>query len=121
MEGQNQGVATSAIHAVDARRKPRFKVAVDIKIHSKTCGALKGYTVDMSESGVSAILKLEVSVGEMVELQFTLPFGPVRVYAIVRQRNAFRYGFQFVDSESALYAVKTACRSLELEQALFGG
>jgi hypothetical protein len=67
------------------------------------------------------LLKLEVPVGEFVELQFTLPFGPVRIYAVVRQRNAFRYGFQFVDSNAVHEIIRTTCRSLEIEQSLFGG
>jgi hypothetical protein len=74
----------------EARRHPRFKLEVDIRISSKTAGVLTGRTVDMSESGISAILKIEVPVDEMVELKFSLPNGPVTVYAMVRHRNAFR-------------------------------
>jgi hypothetical protein len=56
-------------------------------------------------------------VGELVELQFTLPYGPVTVYATVRQRSAFRYGFQFVDSPAAQETIQSTCRSLEMEQS----
>jgi hypothetical protein len=105
---------------VDARRQPRFKLEVDITVNSKTCGLLKGNSVDISESGISAILKLEVPVGEFVELQFTLPHGPVTVYAVVRHRNAFRYGFQFVESHAVHQVIQATCRSLALEESLFG-
>jgi len=81
---------------------------------------LKGNTVDISESGISAILRIEVPVDEIVELQFTLPYGPVNVYAMVRQRNAFRYGFQFVESDSASKIIQATCRQLAVEQALLG-
>ncbi len=91
---------------------------VDSQFSSKTCGILKGHTIDISQSGISAILTLEVPVGELVELHFTLPYGPVTVYAMVRQRSAFRYGFQFVDSPAAQETVQVTCRSLEIEQAL---
>jgi hypothetical protein len=37
----------------DARRQPRFKIEVDIRINSLKCGVLKGYTVDISESGIA--------------------------------------------------------------------
>jgi hypothetical protein len=67
------------------------------------------------------MLKLEVPVGEFVELQFSLPFGLVKVYAIVRQRNAFRYGFQFVESHAMHEIIQATCRSLALEQTLFDG
>ena len=120
MEPQNQLAGTHLKGVPDARRQPRFKLVVDIRIDSKTCGVLKGYTVDISESGISAMLRLEVPVGELVELQFTLPFGPVVVYAVVRQRNAFRYGFQFVPSPAMQEIVRTTCRSLSLEQSSLG-
>jgi hypothetical protein len=82
--------------SADARRHPRFKIEVDIKILSRTCGALKGRTVDISEYGISAMLTIEAPLGEVVELSFTLPGGPVTLCATVRQKNAFRYGFEFV-------------------------
>jgi PilZ domain len=121
MEAQNQAAPRRVQHLPDARRQPRFKLDAHIRIHTKTCGVLVGRTVDISESGISALLKLEVPVGEFVELQFTSPFGPVTVYAVVRQRNAFRYGFQFVESNAVREIIQTTCRSLELEQSLFGG
>jgi hypothetical protein len=120
LEPQNQPATGLFRGLVDARRQPRFKIEVDISIDSRTCGVLKGYTVDISESGISAMLKLEVPLGEVVQLEFTLPFGPVKIYALVRQRNAFRYGFQFVESDSVPQAIQATCRHLALERTLLG-
>jgi hypothetical protein len=92
LEAQNQS-ATSRPGTPDARRLPGFRLEVDTKINTKRCGA--GATVDISEFGVSALLKLEVPLGEFVELQFMLPYGPVTVYAVVRQRSAFWVVSQF--------------------------
>jgi len=103
--------------AIDARCHPRFKLEVDISIHSRTCGMLSGYTVDLSESGISAMLRLEVPLGEVVELRFALPSGPVMILAIVRQRNAFRYGFEFVNSDSEREVLRRTCRDLAVEQS----
>jgi hypothetical protein len=105
---------------VDARRHPRFKIEVDITVNSRTSGMLKGHTVDISESGIAAMLRLEVSVGEVVELAFTLPFGPVTIYAMVRQKSAFRYGFQFVESTFVQEVIRSTCRQLAVEQSLLG-
>jgi hypothetical protein len=102
----------------DARRQPRFKIEVDITINSRTCGVLKGYTVDISESGIAAMLRIEVPLGEVVELDFALPCGPVTVQAIGRQRNAFRYGFEFVDSNSVHELIRRTCRDLSIDQSL---
>ncbi|MGA8274671.1 MAG: PilZ domain-containing protein [Candidatus Sulfotelmatobacter sp.] len=118
MEGRNELAARPTQGVADARGRPRFKLDVEIRIDSRTAGVLKGRTVDISESGISAMLKLEVPVGEFVELQFGLPFGLVRVYAMVRQRNAFRYGFQFVESHSARELIQSTCNWLNVQHSL---
>jgi hypothetical protein len=118
LEAQNQPASAAARATVDQRRAPRFKLEVEIRIQSRTCGTLKGHTVDISESGISAILKIEVPLGELVELEFTLPFGPVTIYALVRQRNAFRYGLQFAESNAVHAAIRATCRYLAVERAL---
>src|SRR5271169_3138950 len=58
VEAENE-FATRPLRAteIDPRRHPRFKLGVDIIIHSRTCGVLKGHTVDISESGISAIIE----------------------------------------------------------------
>lgn len=120
MEVQKQPAAALVCGTGDARRQPRFKLAVAISINSRTCGALKGYTVDISESGLAAMFRMEVPMGEVVELNFTPPFGPVTTYAIVRQRNAFRYGFQFLESNGANEVIRHSCRQLAVDQSLTG-
>ncbi|MGA7514875.1 MAG: PilZ domain-containing protein, partial [Candidatus Sulfotelmatobacter sp.] len=90
----------------------------DITVDSHTCGLLKGHTVDISESGISAMLRLEVPLNEVVELTFTLPFGPVKIYALARQRSAFRYGFQFMESKFLDEIIGPTCRQLAVEQSL---
>ena len=121
MEAQNQPATRPVRDIGDARRQPRFKLEVDISIHSRMCGLLKGHTVDISESGISAMLGLEVPLGEVVELDFTLPLGPVTICAVVRQRNAFRYGFEFFDSDTEREVIRRTCRDLAVEQSLFDG
>ena len=117
MEAQNQFAASHVPDAVDARRQPRFKVVVDITVHSRTSGTLKGYSVDISESGISAMLRMEVPLGEILELDFTLPFGPVTIYAAARQRHAFRYGFQFLELDAVNKVIRPTCRQLALNNA----
>lgn len=101
---------------MDARRHPRYKLDVEILVYPRDSSLVRGHTVDISESGVSAILPLEVPVGELVRLEFSLPSGDVEVFAMVRQRNAFRYGFQFVEATSAQGTIGRTCRELAMEQ-----
>jgi hypothetical protein len=103
---------------VEARRHPRFKLEVDVRIYPRNAPVVRGHTVDISEAGISAMLRVEVPIGEVVRLEFTLPDGDVVVLAMVRQHNAFRYGFQFVETSSAQDVIGRACRQLAQEQSL---
>jgi len=120
LEAQNQPAASPNRDVVDKRHHRRFKLEVKVNITSRTCGLLTGRTMDISESGISALLRIEVPLGEVVDLEFTLPLGHVVIYAMVRQKNAFRYGFQFVGSDSAKKIIQATCRELAVEQSLSG-
>ncbi len=101
----------------EARRSSRYKLETEIRVYSRTNGRVDGHTVDISESGVGALLKLGVPLGQIVQLEFRLPYGPVAALALVRHQSAFRFGFEFVDPEP-LAAVKDTCKYLALQQSL---
>ena len=115
-EARNQ--SAGAPLRTDARRQPRFPIEVDITINSRTCGVLKGHTVDISESGIATMLRIEAPLGEVVELTLTLSCSPVTIHAIGRQRNAFRYGFEFLNSDSVNDIIRRTCRDLAVAQSL---
>jgi len=110
--------ASRNLDLVEARRHPRFPLEVDVCVYPRDCPVVRGHTVDISESGISALLMVEVPIGEVVRLEFDLPFGPVEVHAMVRQRNAFRYGFQFVEASLAQEVIGRTCSQLAMEQSL---
>jgi len=103
---------------VEARRHPRFKLDIDIRVYPRNASVVRGHTVDISESGISAMLRVEVPIGEVVRLEFDLPLGSVEVHALVAQRNAFRYGMQFVESRSAQEVIERTCRQLAMDESL---
>lgn len=104
----------------DPRRHPRFKVETKIRIYPRNRPVVRGYTIDISESGISAMLPEEIALGEVVRLEFSLRTGDVDIYALVQQRNAFRYGFKFVEPCSSGDAIGLTCRQLAVEQAVKG-
>jgi PilZ domain len=115
LEAEKQFGAQPNPEFVEKRVSPRHKLDVGIKIYSRNIGLLAGRTVDISESGIAAMFKLEVPLNEVVQLEFKLPHGPVAVRALVRQRDAFRYGFQFVEPNSdAQELIRRTCRDLSL-------
>ena len=105
---------------VEARRYPRYKLETEICVYPRNSPVIRGCTVDLSESGISAMLKNEIRLNEVVRLEFSLPAGTVEVLALARQKNAFRYGFQFFESAPAQDLIRQTCRQLAIEQSLFG-
>lgn len=61
----------------------------------------------------------EIPLGEVVRLECILPFGEVEVLGMARQRNAFRYGFEFLKDAAAQEVIIATCRKLAIEEALF--
>ena len=118
MEPQNQSATSPVQDVSETRRKPRFKLVVDIVIHSDSCGLLKGRTMDISEIGIGAVLGDDVPVGEVVKLNFALPSGPVSFPATVRQKSSFfRYGFEFIQSKSLREILQPTCHQLAVQQS----
>ena len=118
LKAQDQSANGSEPGLVVSRHEPRFKLEVDVSIRTRSRGVLAGYTVDISESGISAMLKIEVPLSEIVELAFIVPIGRVIIPAMVRQRDCFRYGFQFIGSGAAQEVIRSTCRQLAVEQTL---
>jgi hypothetical protein len=79
----------------ETRRHERFELETEVTVFSEI-GLLPGRTLDVSESGVSAILPGELQIGEIVELKIKLPIAVATVRAVVRNRNVYRHGFEFL-------------------------
>lgn len=77
------------------RRHRRLALETEVRIRSEN-GFLPGRTLDISESGISAILPIELQVGEIVELKMKLPMALATTRAVVRSRNVFRHGLEFL-------------------------
>jgi PilZ domain len=112
---QQSGITQTHV-VTENRVHPRYKLEVPICIYPRNGNVVRGHTVDVSESGIAAMLLEEVSLGVVVRLEFTVDFGPVEILALVRQRNAFRYGFQFVEAASPEKTLGITLRQLSLDQ-----
>jgi hypothetical protein len=64
------------------------------------------------------MLMVEAPLCEVVDLSFILPYGSVQILATVRQRSAFRYGFEFVDHTAVPEVIRHTCRDLAVDQSL---
>ena len=100
---------------MESRRHPRYKLEANVRVYPRNSAVVRGHTVDISQSGISIMLREEVAIGEVVRLEFALPLGDVEVHAVARQRSAFRYGFEFVDPISSGHLIGRTCRQLAVE------
>jgi len=82
---------------------------------------MRGHSVDISESGLAVILRLDLPPGEIVRVEFKVPHGEVEVWAVVKQRIAFRHGLQFLDSGPAKELIHRTCRQLAMEHSMPSG
>jgi PilZ domain len=84
----------------ETRGSPRIPMEMDVIIFSQRDGLVPGRTLDISESGISAVLPVELPIGEAVKLEIRFPLEAVTVLAVVRNRNVFRYGFEFEEPQA---------------------
>ena len=86
---------------IEARRFARVMMDVDVNIYSQKNGLAPGRTVDISEGGISAVVPIDLFIGETVKMEISFPLESVTVTAVVRSRNVFRYGFEFDQRNSS--------------------
>lgn len=79
----------------EKRRRPRLELEAEVIIRSES-GLVPGRTLDISESGMSAILAVQLQLGATVELKIKLPMALATTRVVVRSRNVFRPGFEFL-------------------------
>ena len=97
----------------NTRHHQRLELETDVTVYSEN-GVFPGRTLDISESGMAAILPVELKIGETVELKIKLPITVATTRAVARNRNVFRHGFEFLQPmRDVLWheAVADACQS----------
>jgi hypothetical protein len=78
----------------EKRRHRRLEWETEVTIRSAE--SLPGRTLDISPSGMSALLPTELELGEIVDLNMKTPIGLAAGRAVVRNRTVFRHGFEFL-------------------------
>jgi hypothetical protein len=91
---------------IERRHHERFRLETRITVCIGNSIRILGRTLDISRAGLSAIVLADLEVGQVVELSIALPFEscPIAMFAIVRNRNTFRYGFEFTGTDTTIRA-----------------
>ena len=97
-------VRYAASEYANVREFPRHQIALPIEVERPAKAAvLRGYTADVSESGICALLddKLDVKDGLVcVRIATKNDDPPIVTPALMRYRAGNRHGFLFVDMEA---------------------
>jgi hypothetical protein len=94
----------------DRRRHPRYRWTAPISIASPDGAALRGLTIEMSESGLSAAISAPLKVGDQVTID---SIGSAKAVAVVRRITGRVFGFEFsgLSQEQKEWIVEK-CRTL---------
>ena len=80
------------------RRHPRILFSIPCTIRHLIHGGVRSsraVSLDISESGLGALVEGRLQVGAMVEIELTLPATQLKAVAIVRHTSSVRSGFEF--------------------------
>ena len=81
------------------QRHPRVLYSIPLTLHHLADGGVRsshGITLDISESGLGALVQGQLEVGDMVKIGLPLPDSPLNAVAIVRHTSPLRSGFEFL-------------------------
>ncbi len=117
------GMATALSRAGEEKRRyPRYRIDLRLRATVRSQEGMKavhGRGTDLSQAGLCAFLAVDLGIGEIIEIDLTLPYSSQRLKlrALVRHRRSFAYGLQFTDITFAQQiAIERACRSLSITQ-----
>jgi len=83
------------------RRWPRYRINVPVRVvvqrPDKTV-IISGRGMELNEGGMALFAGVELKVGQRVEIEFTPPYDgqPLRVRGVIRNRNGYNYGSEFL-------------------------
>ncbi|HUK47005.1 MAG TPA: PilZ domain-containing protein [Terriglobales bacterium] len=84
--------ASTSVH--EHRHHPRYRWIMPVKVHISNSSAVRGISIELSESGMSALMSEALKVGELVKIE---PIAGSKVSAIVRRQNGKICGFEFLN------------------------
>ena len=81
------------------RRHNRALFTVPIALRHLVTGGVRtsrGVSLDLSESGMGALVQDGLNIGDTVEIDFRLPQRPLSLIGIIRHTTSVRSGLEFV-------------------------
>lgn len=85
--------ASKSVDLTDRRRHSRYRFSEPMKVCRQDGACLDGISVELSQSGMSAMIRGTLTPGDVVRLQ---PVSGVTTAAVVRHKLGMLYGFEFL-------------------------
>lgn len=104
------------------RRFPRFQLQTQMIVTELRSGAarsVKGWSRDLCEGGVGAILSSGLAADDVVLVEFPLPAARQQVVlrARVHRHSNSHYGFEFLQTTPAVLSdIRRSCQMLPMQQ-----
>jgi PilZ domain len=94
----------------DRRRHVRYRFSAPITVEPNGRSAIRGMSLEISESGMSALIGDVLVVGDTVGLE---PVLGSRVTALVRRQSGKIYGFEFLNlAPEEIQRIAEVCKAL---------
>jgi hypothetical protein len=95
----------------DRRRHARYRFSEPMKVCCQNGACLDGMSVELSQSGMSAMIQGALKPGDVVRLQ---PVTGVNTAAVVRHKLGMLYGFEFLElAREQAGKIAERCRQCE--------
>jgi c-di-GMP-binding flagellar brake protein YcgR len=104
------------------RRWPRYKVSLSLRVLIQgPAGAeqMYGHGRDISEGGMAVYVPTDFEIGDMTAIEVTFPNSneKLSLRAVIRNREGFRYGVEFISlTEKDCALISSNCRALASTQ-----
>lgn len=101
-----------------SRKVARHKVDLRVRVTPDGLATIHCRSNDLNKEGVGVLLPGELPIGTRAAIEFSLPnrAEPLRLRALLRHREGFRSGFEFVDLNSTeRHLIRHFCNELPIE------
>lgn len=90
----------------NTRRWVRHRIDVPIRVivnRSLKTSVVPGRGNELSEGGMALTAGVELNPGDEAAIEFTPPYSgmPIRIRGVIRNRKGYRYGVEFLTTNSA--------------------
>jgi hypothetical protein len=94
----------------DRRRHPRYRYSAPINLLASDGSVVPGITLEISESGLSAVFGTPLRVGDTIEVE---PVVGGKASACIRRNLGKVYGFEFLDlTTEQAQQIRDKCKML---------